>query len=233
TCGTGSAQLNYTYDLAGDMLSSTNSRGVTLNYTVNGATRFTALTSSFVDANHPGTFFSAAHYNAAGSLLSASLDNVISETRTYDSRLRLASIADGSNYSLSIPSSGGYAPNSDILAANDSVNGNWTYSYDDFNRLSGSNQNSGQSVYSYVYDRFGNRWQQNGPHTMMLTFSGANNRMDGYSYDASGNLLNDGSHQYFYDAENRLIQMDGTLGNCSTATACYKYDAEGRRVQKA
>lgn len=94
-------------------------------------------------------------------------------------------------------------------------------------------------VYSYVYDRFGNRWQQNGPHSMLLTFTGNNpgnpannNRVDGYSCDSAGNLLGDGNHSYFYDAENRLIQVDGTFGNCSTATACYIYDAIGRRVRK-
>jgi RHS repeat-associated protein len=225
--------LYYTYDLAGDLASSTNGVGVTFNNTVNGAVRLTTMTSSLVDSNHPGTLFSAAHYNAAGSLLSGSLGTVISETRTYDPRLRLASIADGSNYSLTIPSSGGYAPNSDILSANDSVNGNWTYSYDDFNRLSGSNQNSGQAVYSYVYDRFGNRWQQNGPHTFLATFTGNNpgnpqnnNRMDGYSYDAAGNLLNDGTHSYAYDAENRISNVD------NGSTASYVYDANGQRVRK-
>jgi RHS repeat-associated protein len=35
-----------------------------------------------------------------------------------------------------------------------------------------------------------------------------------------------------YDAENRLIQVDGTVGTCSTATACYTYDAGGLRVEK-
>jgi hypothetical protein len=40
--------------------------------------------------------------------------------------------------------------------------------------------------------------------------------MDGYSYDASGNLLNDGSHGYFYDAENRIIQVDGSAGYSAT-----------------
>ena len=134
----------------------------------------------------------------------------------------------GAIYTLAL----GYAPDSDIASANDSVNGNWTYSYDDFNRLSGSNQNSGQAVYSYAYDRFGNRWQQNGPNSMQLSFSGANNRMDGYLYDAAGNLMNDGTHNYSYDAENRIIQVDGTLGTCSTATACYVYDANGRRIRK-
>ena len=42
----------------------------------------------------------------------------------------------------------------------------------------------------------------------------------------------DATHTYFYDAESRLIQVGGTLGNCSTATACYVYDAEGQRLEK-
>ena len=54
-----------------------------------------------------------------------------------------------------------------------------------------------------------------------------------YQYDAAGNLTYDGNHHYYYDAENRLIQVDGTLGGgCSSATACYVYDYGGRRVQR-
>jgi RHS repeat-associated protein len=97
----------------------------------------------------------------------------------------------------------------------------------------GSNKNSGQSVFSYVYDRFGNRWQQNGSNSFLATFTGNNpgnpqnnNRMDGYSYDAAGNLMNDGAHSYTNDAENRLTKVDS--GN----TATYIYDADGRRVQE-
>jgi len=51
-----------------------------------------------------------------------------------------------------------------------------------------------------------------------------------YQYDAA--MTHDGSHIYYYDAENHLIQIDGTLGTCSTATACYVYDYAGRRVQR-
>jgi RHS repeat-associated protein len=40
------------------------------------------------------------------------------------------------------------------------------------------------------------------------------------------------SHSYFYDAESRITQVDGTAGNCATATACYSYDALGRRVER-
>lgn len=50
--------------------------------------------------------------------------------------------------------------------------------------------------------------------------------MDGYLYDAAGNLLNDGVHNYLYDAENRITQVDGGV------TASYVYDASGRRVRK-
>jgi RHS repeat-associated protein len=80
----------------------------------------------------------------------------------------------------------------------------------------------------YDYDRFGNRWHQNGPHAPQFGFD-ANNRIvagSGVAYDAAGNTINDGSHTYAYDAEGRVSQVDG--GN----TASYVYDAEGRRVRK-
>jgi RHS repeat-associated protein len=121
------------------------------------------------------------------------------------------------------------------LQVNDTVNGNLTYTYDSFNRLSTAVP-SGKGVgCSYAYDRFGNRWQQN-PYAGGTCYSvqqtytmnnggNNNNRMDGASYDAVGNLLHDPSTgaNYTYDAEGRLI----TAGAYS-----YIYDAEGRRVAK-
>jgi RHS repeat-associated protein len=60
-----------------------------------------------------------------------------------------------------------------------------------------------------------------------VTFN-SSNRLFGapYQYDAAGNLTNDGSHSYTYDAEGRMIQVDGG------STASYVYDAFGRRVKK-
>jgi RHS repeat-associated protein len=135
--------------------------------------------------------------------------------------------APGTLYSFSL----GYgAGNSNVTLANDSVNGNWVFTYDYLNRLSTSNQNNGQEAFSYTYDRFGNRLTQTvtagSGGNLNLSYSGNNNRMDGYSYDAAGNLLSDGLHNYTYDAENRPIAVDGGT------TASYFYDAEGRRVQK-
>jgi RHS repeat-associated protein len=222
--------LPYTYDLLGRVDTCCN----LFTYQYDGAGRALSVTSSYTCCGYPSTLLSGATYNAAGKEVSATLSNGVTESFTYDKRFRPLSYSAGSIYSWTIPASNGYAPNGDILAANDSVNGNWTYSYDQFNRLVGSNANSGADVYSYVYDRYGNRWQQNGPYSFLATFTGNNpanpqnnNRMDGYTYDGAGNLLNDGRHTYTYDAENRLVLVDG--GN----TDSYLYDAEGRRVYKA
>src|SRR5581483_11714172 len=135
--------------------------------------------------------------------------------------------APGTLYSFGL----GYGQgNSNVTSANDSVNGNWVFTYDYLNRLSTSNQNNGQQAFSYTYDRYGKRLRQTvtagSGGNLNLSYSGNNNRMDGYSYDAAGNLLSDGLHTYTYDAENRITAVDGG------ATATYFYDAEGRRVQK-
>jgi len=52
--------------------------------------------------------------------------------------------------------------------------------------------------------------------------AGTNN----YVYDASGNVTNDGPHNYAYDAVNRLVSVDGG------ATAAYSYDRLNQRYRK-
>jgi RHS repeat-associated protein len=51
------------------------------------------------------------------------------------------------------------------------------------------------------------------------------NQISGYTYDAAGNLINDGlGHVYTFNAENQLT--------CAASTA-YLYDGDGKRVEKA
>ncbi len=77
--------------------------------------------------------------------------------------------------------------------------------------------------------RYGNRLSQTAtkgtPPTNSLSISTATNRVVGWSYDASGNTLNDGSHTYAYDANNMIKTVDG-------GAVQYKYDAGGHRVMK-
>lgn len=220
----------FTYDKIGNLLTHSFSRDLkstyTLSYTYDNASHLATASSSIVDTTHPGTLLTGTVYDAAGQLTSATLGNGLAEIRTYDNRLRLTSITAGNAYSVSM----NYAPNGNVLSSNDSVNGNYVYTYDDFNRMTSSVSTNGNSGCGEVYDRYGNRWQQTGAGgegcwtQPSVSFSQNNNRIDGFSYDAAGNLLSRQSHSYAYDPENRIVAIDG--GSLSQ----YIYDASGRRV---
>jgi RHS repeat-associated protein len=231
--------LSYDYDLIGDELdySIGNSPPGSTKYvsTYNGAGRLTSFTTStWVDATNPANLLTAVQYDPFGHLISGNLANGLSLSSAYDARGRVSAMAVGTSCANGNCSTNkyrfttSYAPNSDILSSTDTVNGNWTYTYDSLNRLSTGVANKGQGC-SWDYDRYGNRWHQN-THSGSCTasqysFSGNNNRIDGSSYDADGNLLNDGFHSYQYDAENRIVFVDG-------GATKYVYDAEGRRYSK-
>jgi len=240
----GGYTLEYTYDLLGDMTTATNGLGsVTFTYGYNSAAQLTGVTSSISDASHPSSLLSSVLYNAPGGLTSASMGTItstsgISESRTYDKRLRTVVISTGVNTPTGfvglVGMTYGYAPNGDVTSPADGPTGNWTFTYDDFNRLlSTVVPVYSASPYAYVYDRYGNRWKQtgNGSCTAGTAFCisfDANNHVTGgiLTYDAAGNVIADNMHHYTYDAENRLTQVD------AGTTASYLYDALGRRVQK-
>ena len=86
--------------------------------------------------------------------------------------------------------------------------------------------------FSYAYDRYGNRWQQNAPQggpSLSISFNPANNIINstGFTNDAAGNVGNDTFHTYRYDADGNVISVDGG------ATASYAYDSLNQRVQIA
>jgi RHS repeat-associated protein len=230
-CGTSNFSLTYGYDFLGDVTSLGNSKeSATYTYKYDTLARPTKVQSSLSDSNHPGTLVTVNTYNPLGEVTQATLGNGIVRNMGYDTRGRMTSWTDGpsgSIYSFTL----GYAGDSDIVTGNDSINGNWNYTYDDFNRISHSNQNSGQQTFTYAYDRYSNRWQQN--NNPEYTFNGNNQiTTSGVVYDAAGNITADGlGNTYTYDAENRVIQVNGTPGQCSTASACYVYDALGQRVR--
>jgi RHS repeat-associated protein len=104
------------------------------------------------------------------------------------------------------------------------------YGYDEFDRLNSRSVYVGTANnFTYAYDRYGNRWQQtvtagSGPQPQ-YSFNTAKNQISGSSYDAAGNLTNDGAHSYTYDAEGNITAVDGGQ------TATYTYDALNRRVE--
>ena len=80
------------------------------------------------------------------------------------------------------------------------------------------------------YDRYGNRLSQaltggQGFNTN-VTVDATTNRIQetGFAYDAAGNLISDPVHNYFYDAEGRMTNVDARFS--------YGYDNGMRRVSK-
>lgn len=121
----------------------------------------------------------------------------------------------------------------DNVAAGRSV----SYTYDALNRLNTA-VTTGGSTYpqwglSFIYDRYGNRTQQNvtagTAPSNSLAIDPATNRITGYAYDASGNLKVEPltpSNNYSYDAENHMVTFSGST------SATYNYNGNGLRVKK-
>lgn len=151
--------------------------------------------------------------------------------------------------------SANYDGNSNVINYNDSVMGAWNFYYDSLNRLSNS-QNVGTTSTStsyagmygcWSYDSFGNRTSEatstttcnnNPPLTTWSAFN-ANNQLvntsqaiAGVGTDSSGNVTNDGQHQYLYDAEGRICAVYTSVYGIGAFMTGYIYDAEGRRVSK-
>jgi RHS repeat-associated protein len=120
------------------------------------------------------------------------------------------------------------------------------YTYDNLGRLVTSNQTSNGSSAQrrFAYDRWGNRtavWdavsggnqiqsvglsQSGGTPTNQLQSVTASGVTKNYTYDAAGNVTNDGTHAFTYDAANRIVSVDGGV------TAQYNYDQNNRRYKK-
>src|SRR6266851_8629791 len=68
------------------------------------------------------------------------------------------------------------------------------------------------------------------------TFGSTTNQItnSNYTYDSSGDLTQNGTgtgtHTFQWDAENRMKSVGGST--CSTATACYTYNALGQRAER-
>lgn len=84
------------------------------------------------------------------------------------------------------------------------------HAYDGLQRLVGAVESPGSS-YAYGYDRAGNRTSVTVNGTTTTTSYNAANQVIGLSYNAAGNLLNDGTTTYGYDALNRLTARHNDL----------------------
>jgi RHS repeat-associated protein len=245
--------VNYTYDLAGDMTSYTSGAGVTFSQSFDTTGRITQLTSNLSDSQHPATLATvdtSIGYYPPGEMRKSTFGNGVTETAAYNNRLQpcrmnvnTSGSALGTCNDAVIPGLGdftytynaGSTDNGNVVSfsATGTQNFNRTYGYDSLNRLqSMSAPGDSCTGLSWTHDAWANRTDQTvtggSCNTFHQTVNGQNWLSAApYQYDAAGNMMTDGNHSYAYDAENRLILVDGG------ATASYSYDALGKRVRKS
>jgi RHS repeat-associated protein len=222
--------LSYTYNYLGEPVNRYVGDGAYyFTNAYNAIGELTGISNSFVDATHPASMFSGGTYNALGELTQGTYGDGIVRTNAYDHMGRLTARRDNPTYyALAL----GYTGNGSVNYYNDTTAGDWSFTYDAFNRLATSTDASNGNAYSYSYDQFGNRWHQTKTAgtglTVDLTFD-ANNHItgSGVGYDGGGNLLKDGSGCnpcWTYDVSGHVV---GDSGGAS-----FGYDGLGRRVRK-
>jgi hypothetical protein len=229
----------YTYNVDGSKASITYPSGRVVNYTYNNAQQVTSV----VDATASTNYITNATYAPHGKLASAVHGQVnggfagVTESYTYNNRLQMAthsaSSSNGSvlneSYSYDL---GGGANNGNIASITNNLDTTRTqlFSYDNLNRLATaqSQATSGTNCWgnSYGYDRYDNLLNmtvtQCTAQNLNVTVNN-NNQIVGFTYDAAGNLTNDGALTYSWDGENRLK---------STAATNYTWDGTNMRVMK-
>lgn len=194
------------------------------------ATNYTVVMSS---TDTQTSYFSSPSFTGSGSNMSGGSDAAYSNTTVY---------------SYQVPASGGYTPNGNIAAINDSINGNWTYTYDPLNRLQMASASTGAFANQngcWSYDSFGNRTAESfstsscpssetsvtatASYNSSNQIAGTTGNSASYQYDDAGNVKQDPLNAYLYDGEGRLC----AVRNSNQSVYQYVYDAEGRRTAKA
>ncbi|UOY93295.1 hypothetical protein MUG87_03980 [Ectobacillus sp. JY-23] len=116
--------------------------------------------------------------------------------------------------------------------------GKTTYTYDNVNQLTKEALPDG-TINEFTYDGFSNRTSvkqtKNGTTTTKTATFNSGNQLTNFgneilTYDANGNRTADGEFTYTWNAADELIAV--TKKGASTPFATYKYDDDGRRIEK-
>jgi RHS repeat-associated protein len=233
--------MGYGYDSNGNRASLTLNGSTYTGYAYDAVNRLTQLTDS-------AGLIVGYGYDATNKLTSRTLPNGVASTYDYDGLSRLSRLRDTKGANAILDNQYSYNTANQI-AQNVDLDGAHNYGYDAVDRLTSASYPSTGNE-NYGYDGVGNRLS---PDSNLIYSYGSFNQLmyrggvahpqepdysaHSYGYDANGNLISDSqpngnSVQYTWDFENRLAQaaMNSSLGS---TTVTYKYDALGRRIQRA
>jgi RHS repeat-associated protein len=251
---------DYSYNLAGDLISETYPSGRIVKNTLDANGNLSKVESQ-KDSNSPlATYLDQIKYTAAGAIKESRFGNGRWETVAYNSRLQTTQIGLGSSNTdtslLKIEYDYGTATQNNGALREQKISAPGisqpivqSYAYDDLNRLQSSIEtyNGGTQSWkqTFAYDRFGNRRFDAANTTVPSGGSQAvvnplintsDNRFSagqGYIYDKAGSVTQDAESQRFtYDAEGRQTQFFSSANGSSTPDATYSYSGDGQRVRK-
>lgn len=225
TCETlNGKRTSYSYDIAGGKRTLTYPSGMKVVENLNGRDLITSILQN-------GEEVVAMNYDESGRKSSMTYANGITTNYNYNDNGWLSQIASNENIinlAFTYDAVGNITKSANLIDESKTE----TYGYDAISQLISFKR--GTTVdNSYQFDPLGNRLKviENGIATNYTA-----NSINSYSsisggisftpkYDANGNLLNDTDHQFKYDFNNKLKEVDSNL-------ASYTYDALGRRLSK-
>lgn len=237
-CGTGNFITSISYNRGGQALTINypSSRQITYAYT--NAGRISSVTETAMHGTAENyAYAKSLTYapNGAPSVFTIADASGVKETYGYNNRFQQTSQLVGTagatfmSHSFSYVDSSGHN-DGDVTSLTDVLNAarTQTFTYDPLDRLATAAETSW--ALSYGYDVYGNLLQQNvtaGSAPMLNVTVNANNQMvgQGFSYDADGNLISDGTNSYSYNGANRLASIN-------SGAASYTYDSSDLRVRK-
>lgn len=252
TLPVGSFALTYGYNLAGELTGVTNPWGAQVGYGYDQTGRLSNVSGS----GYAGVsnYASGISYRAWGNLKSMNYGDQQALSTAYDNRLRPTTwnVSNVLGYKYSYDYYNERTGRVTYAQSFYDSTLDRSYQYDQVGALviSHSGAEARASAYSgqwgimdgpysqgYDYDKFGNMTRRFGwggevqggtaGQTSDLNYSYTNNRRDGFSYDAAGNLTNDLAQSYSYYATGQQ-----TTASSNSYFLQQNYDGDGLRAQK-
>ncbi len=211
---------SFSYDLAGNVTGITLPSGRDITYTLNGNGQVSGV-SAEVNST-PTSLASSITYLPFGPMNAMTYGNSLTFSATYDQDYYLTNrTVSGGIYNHTYDTD----DNGNITQV-----GGTDYEYDELNRL--DSEDSGSAV-TYTYDATSNRLTKVDGGTTSTTVPAGSNKIsavgaNSYSYDAAGNITDDGVNDYTWNAANQLDDVEIS----SVTVGEYTYDSQNRRVKK-
>lgn len=218
----------YNYDGLGRKANLVYPNGAKLTYSYDALNRLVSLNDG--SAQSLATYT----YDTQGRVSKLTRDNNVITNYAYDLAGQLTDIAAAKGGSPLISSHYDFDPVGRRVAQTREDNLPERYTYDATSQLTSADYGMGRSE-TFAYDVAGNRTQaaQVGASGKIALDTYSVNNLNQYlsinrtvsSYDINGNLVNDGTQAYTYDAQNRLTSVEST-----SVRAEFSYDAKNRCV---